>query len=446
MKTLKELQEAFAAARDAYQAAATAIQEAAEDIAADDLAALTATFDATEVAFTKAEDDLELFERTESAKKIALPDFDSEDEGKAEIKVTKEPLTYEQFSPNSIFRDIAHAKDGDPAAVARLSRHRAEIAVEQPDKFDLSSTDSAGGYLVAPIWLQDLFADYRRADRVTANLIGSRPLPPNTDSINIPKMTGGVTTAAVADNSAVSETDATFGTVAADVKTIAGMQDVSQQLLDRSVPGIDEIIFADLARSYNGVLDTAVLNSSTSNNKGLAQVSSINTVTYTDASPTAAEFLPKVADAIQQIHSGLYRSATHILMHPRRWGWLLAGADTTTRPLINAYFPQNAAGTSDGVIAEGLVGSIQGLPVYADAYIPTTNGASTLEDPVIVISKPDLLLWEDQSGPYLGTFPDVGSGTLTVRFRLHNYYAQCHERQPEAICVISGSGLQTPTF
>jgi hypothetical protein len=50
------------------------------------------------------------------------------------------------------------------------------------------------------------------------------------------------------------------------------------------------------------------------------------------------------------------------------------------------------------------------------------------------------------SGPYLETFRDVGSGTLTVRFRLHNYWAQINERRPKAISVISGTGLVAPTF
>lgn len=447
MKTRKELQDAFTAKREAYQAAATAIQEAPEDTTPEDLATLTSTFETAEAEFKSAEDALELFDRTEAAKKVALPDFSSdEDENKGEAKVKSEPLTYDRHSSNSIFSDLFAARNGNHGAATRLSRHMDEIRVEQPEKYDLSSTDSAGGYLVAPIWLQELFAEYKRAGRVAANLIGSRPLPPNTDSINVPTMTGGVTTAAQTDGGAVSETDATFGTVAADVKTVAGMQDVSQQLLDRSVPGIDEIIFGDLARSYNVVLDTAVINSSTASNLGLLQVSSINTSTYTATTPTVAGLYPKIADLIQQINSGLYSSPTHILMHPRRWAFLLASLDSSNRPLITPYAPQNAVADAGSPVAEGLVGNIQGLPVYVDPNIPTTLGSGTNEDRIIVFSKPEQLLWEDQSGPYLGTFPDVGSGTLTVRFRLHNYYAQCYARYPEAIGVASGTGLATPSF
>lgn len=439
----KTLAERVSETHAAFTASAEAIQNATDDTTAEDLAALTSTFDAAEAEYNSANDALELFDRTEVARAIAAP---ATPEPAAEVKVEKEPLTYERTSPHSIFRDMHKSGQGDRAASERLSRHMAEIRVEQPEKYDLSSTDSAGGYLVAPIWLQNEFAEYKRAGRVTANVIGSRPLPAGTDSINIPTQTGGTSVATQADNDPVSETDATFSTVAADVKTIAGMQDVSQQLLDRSVPGIDEIVFADLARAYNVSLDTAVLNSSVSNNKGLLQVSSINSSTYTSATPTVAGLYPKVADVIQQINSGLYSSADAIIMHPRRWGFLLAGLDTANRPLITPYAPSNAVAQQDGVVAEGPVGSLQGLPVYVDSNVPTTLGSSTTEDRIIVISKSSLLLWEDQTGPYLGTFPDVGSGTLTVRFRLHNYYAQCYSRYAEAIGAVSGTGLVTPTF
>jgi hypothetical protein len=108
--------------------------------------------------------------------------------------------------------------------------------------------------------------------------------------------------------------------------------------------------------------------------------------------------------------------------------------------------PQNSEGVQNGVVAQGPVGSLQGLPVWVDPNIPITDGAGTNQDSIIIAHRPDLFLWEDPAGPYLETFRDVGSGTLTVRFRLHNYYAQVHARRPKAISVISGTGLATPSF
>lgn len=424
-----------------FKAAGKAIEDADESA---DFDALQAAFDEADTQYVAASEKLELFERTAEARKIAIPEKPEPakaEPGKVEVK---EQPTYRRENQHevSIFRDL-YRRDfqHDSAAGERLERHQREM-------FDLSSTDSAGGYLVAPLYLQNEFVAYRRAGRVVANVIGSRPLPPNTDSINLPTMDGGVTVAAQADGGTVSETDATFNTVAADVKTIAGLQDVSQQLVDRGVPGIDEVIFADLQGAYNVTLDTAVINSSTSNNKGLLQVTGINTSTYTAATPVVSGLYPKVADAIQLIHTNIFRAADAIFMHPRRWAFILAALDNSNRPLVvpNANQPQNAAGTQSGVVAEGSVGTIQGVPVYVDPNIPATLGSGTNEDRVIVVHRPDLYLWEDQGGPYLDTFRDVGSGSLTVRFRLFNYYAQCHARRPKAISAISGTGLAAPSF
>lgn len=456
--SLIELREEQIEAHAAFQAARDAIKEAGEGA---DLEKLEASFTEAEERYNTAKAEFAKAEQREqnARKKFELDrrvmDADKRLNGDTpsttDARVTKEPLTYRRNGEHSMFTDLyRQSKSGDPAAAERLNRHAKEMQFERGlkagEQYDLSSTDTAGGHLVAPLYLNDQFVTLARAGRVAADVLGARQLPPNTDSINLPRMTSGVTVADQSDGGNVSNTDAVFDTIAGAVKTVAGMQDVSQQLVDRSVPGIDEVIFADLAKAYAVDLDTKVLNSSTSNNLGLLQVSSINSITYTDATPTVAELYPKIADAIRQVHEGIYMPPTAILMHPRRWAFILAGLDGQNRPLITPYAPQNAVGTHGGVVAEGLVGSVQGIPVHVDPNIPTTAGTGTNEDRIIVVRSDECFLYEDNSGPYLETFRDVGSGTLTVRFRLHNYWAQINSRRPDAISVISGTGLATPSF
>lgn len=365
-----------------------------------------------------------------------------------DVRVKSEPLTYSQFSPHGFFRDLARSQfSNDSEAAERIARHKREMAVERAAKYDLNSTDASGGYLVPPVWLSEQFVDLAAAGRVVANTIGPRPLPQNTDSISLPTLSTATGVATQTnDGTAVQETDAAFSSVTGVVKTVAGLQDVSQQLVDRSVPGVDQVIFADLIKQYAITLDTAVINSSTTSNLGLLQLSGTNSVTYTASTPTVAGIYPKIASAIQQVHTGVYMPANAIFMHPRRWAWFLAGLDSNNRPLITPYAPQNGAGDHGGVVAEGLVGSIQGVNVYVDANIPTTLGASTTEDAIIVCRTDELFVYEEQSGPYLETFRDVGSGTLTVRFRLHNYWGQILGRRPTAISKITGTGVISPSF
>lgn len=453
---LIELREELDESLAVFQAAADAI-ESADDSA--DLDKLQTSFTEAEERYTKARDDhrkaedraararkrFELMESAKDARKLV--------EGPAETKVSvgKEPLTYQQHGPYSIFSDLYRSQYAhDSAAAERLSRHQREMQLEGKLKagaaYDLNSTDATGGYLVPPLWLQEEFVTLARPGRVVIDTLGPRALPPKTDSINLPRMSTGTAVAAQTDNSGVQETDSAFDTISGDVKTIAGLQDVSQQLVDRSIPGVDEVIFADLAKAYGVSIDSKVITNGTANNLGLLDVSGINAVTFTSATPTVALLYPKLADAIQQIHTNVFTPPTAIFMHPRRWAFILAGTDTANRPLVTPYAPQNAVGDHGGVVSQGLVGSVQGVPVYVDANIPTTLGASTNEDRIIVVATPEVYVYEDQSGPYMETFRDVGSGNLTVRFRLHNYWAQINARRPKAISVISGTGLVAPTF
>jgi HK97 family phage major capsid protein len=375
------------------------------------------------------------------------------DEGKhtaARARIIREPLTYERTNKDrSFFLDLVRANvAGDMQARQRLERHNREMAVELRD---LSSTDGAGGEFVQPIWMMDEWVNLARATRPTANLFSNRPLPGNTDSINLPKLLTGTATSAQADAGAVQETDATTGSVSIPVKTVAGMTDVSRQLLDRSQPGIDEVLFADLTADYNYRLNLQVLSGggSGANAKGILSDSNRLTITYTDASPTVPELTSKIADAIQQIGTNRFLPPTAIVMHPRRWAWATTAADTTGRPLISPTAgggqAMNSVGSANVIAAEGPVGTIAGLPVYTDAGLPITNGAGTNEDVIIVARFSDGWLFED-GAPRRATYESIGSGNLLVRLQLYGYFAASTERYSKAFASISGTGLVAPTF
>lgn len=364
------------------------------------------------------------------------------------IQVTNEARMYEQGNGRSYLQDLAKAQVmNDPEARARLDRHAAEVRVD-PEYRDLNRTDTTGGYFVPPLWLSD-YVELARAGRPTANLVTNLPLPPGTDSINIPKISTGTATAIqAADNTTVQETDLADTSVQANVKTIAGQQDLAIQLIDQSPFNFDQVVFADLAADYATKVNLQVLDGSNNNGqvKGLLNAAGINTVEYTDTTPTVAELYPKVADAVQKIHTNRYMAPTVIVMHPRRWAWLLAALDNTNRPLVvpAAQGPNNAFATFGEVASQQIVGQFHGLPVVTDPSIPTTDGDGTNEDVIVVMRASDCILYE--SSLRTRVLPEVGSGTLTVRLQVYGYLAFTAERQPKGITVVSGSGLSEPTF
>lgn len=372
-----------------------------------------------------------------------------------DVRVGEEPLTYGRkmnHSGTSILRDIHMAqRHGDREAAERLERHSKEMTVELRDQ---TTTDTTSiGEMIPPLWLVERFAAIARAGRPLANAIGSMDLPPGTENIIVPKVTtGGSVHFQTAQNTAIAEQDmVTGGTAQATVKTIAGQIDTSLQSVEWApINLVDSMFLPELASLHANRMEVTVGGAAATPTNGWAGIigtSGTQAVTYTSAAPTAGSLYSKVADAIQQIDTNRYLPADLIVMHPRRWAALLAATDSTGRPLIVPYTqnPQNAMATHGGVVSEGFVGEMQGVPVLKSAAaIPTADAAGTTNDVVLVVRKEDLWLWESPIRTRI--LYEVLSGALTVRIQLYNYSAFMPDRYPTAISSIRGTGLSTPTF
>lgn len=408
-------------------------------------------------------------------------------ERRASVSVGAEPQVYGDGSGHSYFLDFLRAElrsgdgDGGPdAARERLKRHAAELDVELPareqrrrqraeaehrshfgelehrspfeKRVNPNRTDGQGGYLVPPLWLVDQYVALARAGRVIANSIRGMTLPGGTDSINVPKVATGTATAAqTADAASVTSTDMTDSTISAGVKTIAGQQDIAIQLLDQSPISFDEVIFQDLLADYNSKLDIQVIRGTNANGqaKGFTGISGIKDVTYTDASPTLPELFPYFAQLLSQMSTARYLPPTAFFMHPRRWYWMLSVLDSSNRPLVTpeAAAPLNPEALQTGVVAEGPVGRLMGLPVLLDPNITTAavGGAQTggTEDEIYALRTPDHYLWEGSMRTR--TLGEVLSGTLQVRLQVYNYFAYLGERYTASTGRISGTGLAAPS-
>jgi hypothetical protein len=82
-------------------------------------------------------------------------------------------------------------------------------------------------------------------------------------------------------------------------------------VLERSFPGLDLVIYNDLVAAHDAELDSQLLNGSGSAGQhlGIRNVSGLISVSYTDGTPTGAELLPKIYDAIQQVASNRFLNA-----------------------------------------------------------------------------------------------------------------------------------------
>jgi HK97 family phage major capsid protein len=383
-------------------------------------------------------------------------------------RVGGQPATYRMGNgcKHSWFKDQRAAKQGNMAAVERILASARELAdVGKPMRYGnehelageimeeraIAETAGAGGELVAPLYLQEEYLKLARAARPYFDLLTKRPLPPNANSINIPRLKTGTKTETQKDLGNVESKDVTTGLLTFPVITVAGQEDFARQLFDRAIPELaDMVVFPDLVADYLTKTDLQAIsgNGVAPNAKGVLEtVEAGGKVTYTSGSPELGALYSKIADAVQRIHTKRFLPASAIVMHPRRWAWCLAQLDAQKRPLIvpTTGGPFNVIGNLDNVAPEGFVGTVQGLPVYVDPSLPTTLGAGTNQDPIIVQRVEDSWVLEDEPIK-TRVFEEVLSKELAIRAQVFNYLALTHERYAQSICVIEGTGLVEPTF
>ena len=377
----------------------------------------------------------------ESRNELGVEDEDLGD--KEAVVEVNEPDLYRKGGDHSFISDAWAARSGDFKAQERLNKHQ-----------DFEARDVGTGAftgLVVPQYLVDEYAPIARAGSPFYNAVPKKDLPAFGNKIEISRITTGSAAAEQAsENSAVQETNMDDTLLTVNVDTIAGQQDVSRQALERGgQPGfsLENIIFQDLVAAYYTKLDNLMINGSGSSGQplGISQVSGINQTTYTDASPTVAELYPKLADAVQEINSNRFAPATAILMHPRRWGFLTAGVDSSNRPLVlpAGNNPDNAAGVGDAAAYGQVVGSVLGLPVITDANIRTDLGAGT-EDAIYIAKVDDHIMFEDNL--FQLKFEETNAGSLTTKMVVYGYVAFASGRYPKGISEIVGTGLIAPTF
>jgi HK97 family phage major capsid protein len=420
---LTEARSALTAAVEELDEATAALTEPAE---AADLDELEARCAAAEVEIERRKKIVDRMETVTEAR-ASQPIMVEEDD--VRIEVRKEESIYRPDGNTSFFRDVITAHSGNRDAQERLYRHSVEMR-------DVTAASGGAGY-IPPVYLSEYAAPKARAGGPLLAQLPKAPLPDAGMTVSVPRVTTGTSVAVQTENGTVSETDFVSSQLSTSVRTIAGQSDISVQFFERSFPGADVVIADDLARAYTTEFDRQLINglAASSEHTGLLNVGSIGSVTFTSSTPTAGDYLSPIYKAIATVTSNYFEAPTHIVMHPRRAAFLAAGQSTST-----PIFQQGGLMMATGEQNAGVVGTIAGLPVVVDANVPTTLGdPGTNQDAILVINAPALRVME--GAPRFKVHESVGSATLTVRLSYYGYSAFMSGRYPEAICKITGTGL-----
>ena len=360
-------------------------------------------------------------------------------------RVISEEATYHNRSKNDFLADaIAAEFGGSYEARDRIARYQREV-LETRD----SGTSNFAG-LVVPQYLVDSFATLRRAGRPTLDVSVNAALPAQGMTLNIGRLTTGVTSYVQASqNSAPTESSPDDTLLTINVNTVASMFDLSKQAVLRGT-GIETQLLGDAVRSYQTKVDALALNGSGSSGEhlGILNTTGINAVTYTDASPTYAEFFPKLVQAITDISTNFFGGATHIIMHPSLAGCILRALDGSNRPQFTSTLgnPMNAAGTFQrpGYDLGGF--QILGIPVVLDANMPTNLGSGTNETAVVVGNFDESYIFEDNSGTPLYVRFEQPDGNIAIRTVVFGFSAYTAGKYPAAFSAITGTGLITANW
>lgn len=330
----------------------------------------------------------------------------------------------------------------DPFADMKKSRIVAsEKAMERYGmKALVEGTTTAGGFLVPPAYLQDMFAEVRRAGNTLRRLGWLNVHPVETSTLLMPKGGGSATVGWVAENATKPSADQSFSQVTINIFTAAGISKLSKQLVDDSSPTAVDLSTRELASLMALLEEQAVINGTgTGQPRGILQTSGVNNIPL--ATNTPAAIVDAVLDGIVAIQSAYFGAPNGVLMHPRRIGFIQKAKDNNGQYLFTGAglrMPGNANGLAVGQAAFELLG----LPVGVSANIPTNLGAGTNQDAIIVADWNEAH-WFQRQDVTLDASDVAGTAfeTNQVWFRLEQRAGFSAERYASAFSVVSGAGL-----
>lgn len=310
---------------------------------------------------------------------------------------------------------------------ARRARRQEEARrIARGEQRDVSSTDGSGGQFVpspesVPAHLAQAFAFAARDRGVLARILPALTLPPSGLQVSAPRFASPADTTVHSENTAVTESSPGTDLAITNVAMISGQVDVSREALERSEPGLDTALSAELGRAFAETIDEQLVNGSGGSDEltGLLQLTGISTVTFDDTSPTPAKAWARVQQARSEASTAYGQVTNTVLAHPRRESWLHSD------PAVTLQFPRGSR--------------VEPVP-----NVPVTLGDGGDEDALVVLD-PDASPIA-VSPPRFAVYPSVGSDTATIRLQTFGYVASFAGRNPSSVAKVVGSGLVAPTF
>lgn len=326
---------------------------------------------------------------------------------------------------HSFFADVKAANKGRQDAYERL------MAVGGAEgKAMTEGVAAQGGYLVQRE-IERAIVEARESDNVLRELC--QTVNVTAVEFQIDQLTLGTAAGWVAEMADKPEsTSLSLSSVSAGVFTAAGLATISNQLLADSNPAIDRLVTNDLSKRLAALEEIAFMaGSGTGQPLGILNTPGVQTQTNSVVDVTDdGGLLDSILDAISKVQSS-WDEPTAILMHPRTWTRVLKAKDAVGTYLVGTPSIQSPRTASK---------SIFGVPVVTSNRVPTNLGTGTNESRIIVGDFNTALVL-DRQGITVDESPHVYFTKNATVFRAEMRVGFTAARQPDAFCVVGGTGL-----
>lgn len=325
--------------------------------------------------------------------------------GSSVAVVTREEAVYRIDGERSFFGDLFAARNGSTEARENLDRYTRAMTT--------SPAAGGGGNIVPPQYIASLFAPDAKFGSPMA---ASWPQYALSDAraFQIPRQLTATTVAAQSgENVHPTPADITFDQITVTPSTQTGSTVVSRQLLDGSLPAVDQIIANDLRGEL--LYKHEVLANTT-----LFATSGATTATSTGQGD---EVIDAIVAAVPTLYGARKMPADTIYVGVAMYGILASAKDTTGRPLLNAYGPQNAPGVGD---LAGLSTNLGGLPIVVSPAIAANK--------VVVARRSDFAFF---SSPSLSFRYEEKAGPESIEIGVWQYIAAVTARYPKSVTLIT---------
>lgn len=285
------------------------------------------------------------------------------------IRATRQETVYGPGRDVSFFSDLV-AQSRDVNAAQRIARHKALITdiANQLERRAVETSELAGAYptnYYPDLYVPDLtyngpFGAFFAVTPITA---------PNPIIVPSFASVTGDTAPQSAENSAVANVDVATAPKTLTPKTIGGESIVARQAVDGASPGTDviignelrELLMRDTEREIALVLEA------------LTAAGTIADTAGTGAAQSGGDLYRGLTAAIGKYYAGTavggvgarFLPAEGVFVNAVDWGNLLAGTDSTGRPLMPFLNPSNSNAEVSAGFQAGNIGGIPVVPAWA---------------------------------------------------------------------------------